>query len=316
MSISDRDYDSRLSFGTTVNPLVVLIAISMILFVILAFFKAIIYVFMPEGGAVAENFNRNVLSWFALSSDPGKAIARPWTFLTYSLVHLQIWPLFANMLWLWSFGYIFIDLTGNRKLIPMFIYGTLAGAAAFLVVARFTSVGQDTSGLFHYFGSAPAILAIAIAATTISPGYKVLPVLGGGFSLWILTVIFLVVDLAGLSPGNAPILVSHIVGALSGFLFIMILRRGYDGSEWMNALYDWFTNLFNPDKTRSKTVWGGSSSLFYHTPGLPYRKSTRVTQQKLDELLDKINQSGGYDNLSSEEKDMLERASREEDLEK
>ncbi|WP_262915501.1 hypothetical protein [Niabella ginsengisoli] len=39
MGISDRNYDSRLSFGGKINPLVVLLAIAMIIFVVLTFLK-------------------------------------------------------------------------------------------------------------------------------------------------------------------------------------------------------------------------------------------------------------------------------------
>jgi DNA-binding MarR family transcriptional regulator len=49
--------------------------------------------------------------------------------------------------------------------------------------------------------------------------------------------------------------------------------------------------------------------VFYNTRGQkPFIKRTNVTQQKVDEILDKINQKG-YSRLSEEEKDLLNRAS-------
>jgi hypothetical protein len=51
--------------------------------------------------------------------------------------------------------------------------------------------------------------------------------------------------------------------------------------------------------------------VFYETGGRePYRRRANVTQQKIDEILDKINQKG-YSRLSDEEKDLLRRASEE-----
>jgi membrane associated rhomboid family serine protease len=44
------------------------------------------------------------------------------------------------MLWLWMFGYIFHDLTGNKKIIPLFIYGALGGAIAFMLAYNFIPV--------------------------------------------------------------------------------------------------------------------------------------------------------------------------------
>jgi len=43
----------------------------------------------------------------------------------------------------------------------------------------------------------------------------------------------------------------------------------------------------------------------------PYQKTPRITQQKIDELLDKINQQG-YSSLSEEERDILKKASQED----
>ena len=38
----------------------------------------------------------------------------------------------GNLLWIAAFGYILQDLAGNSKLIPLFIYGGLAGALFFI----------------------------------------------------------------------------------------------------------------------------------------------------------------------------------------
>lgn len=310
MSIADRKYDSRLSFGSRVNPLVILIAISMILFVVLAFFKAFTYIRFPEGSDVDGYFSKNILSWFALSTDTQALVSRPWTILSSAFVHTAIWPLFANMLWLWLFSYIFIDLTGNRKLIPVFIYASLAGAVVFLIANSFMPPIKAHEN--YFYGCGPAILGIALAATTISPNYKLFPMLNGGISLWIIAILYLVIDLATL-PANYPAVhIAHLSGGIAGFLFIFILRRGFDGSDWMNNFYDWLMNVFNPDKTTGKKSIIKNTFYSNSTTNLPYKKTLNLTQEKLDEILDKINLSGGYENLSEDEKQFLKRASQEE----
>jgi hypothetical protein len=45
----------------------------------------------------------------------------------------------------------------------------------------------------------------------------------------------------------------------------------------------------------------------------PYKKIPNITQKRIDEILDKINQQG-YRFLTSEEKEILKRAAEEEDL--
>ncbi|MEP7319853.1 MAG: DUF6576 domain-containing protein, partial [Panacibacter sp.] len=54
-----------------------------------------------------------------------------------------------------------------------------------------------------------------------------------------------------------------------------------------------------------------SQQKFYKSNRKPFEKIPRVTQQKLDELLDKINQEG-YASLSAEEKEFLKKASQED----
>ena len=91
---------------------------------------------------------------------------------------------------------------------------------------------------------------------------------------------------------------------------LLLLRKGKDGSVWMNRLYDWFINLFNPDKKSKTSV---KEKVFYNTGNrTPYSKQAIVTQQRVDEILDKINQKG-FEFLTEEEKKILKKAS-EEDL--
>lgn len=311
MSISDRNYDSRLSFGTRMNPVVILIAISMIIFVVLAFFKAISYIRYPEGTDIQAVFEKNILTWFALSPVLKSSLAKIWTIFTHAFVHVSFWQLFSNMLWLWCFGYIFIDLTGNRKVVPVFLYGTIAGAVAFLVTASVLPSFQLQPHTHYFFGSGAGILAIAAAAVAINPNYKLFPMLGGGISLWIIGVIYLVIDMATIPFNNPGLHIAHLAGAAAGYLFVVVLRRGLDGADWMNNLYDWFIDLFNPE-TRQRQQAKVISTNFYKTDKVPFKKTANLTQKRLDEILDKINTGGGYDKLSDEEKEFLRKASSED----
>ncbi|HZI00568.1 MAG TPA: DUF6576 domain-containing protein, partial [Flavisolibacter sp.] len=80
---------------------------------------------------------------------------------------------------------------------------------------------------------------------------------------------------------------------------------------WINNFFDWVNNLFNPDKPKKGKVV--KSQLFYKATVKPFTKTPLVTQQRIDELLDKINQKG-YQSLSEEEKEFLKRASAEGNL--
>ena len=95
-------------------------------------------------------------------------------------------------------------------------------------------------------------------------------------------------------------------------VFIYRLRRGHDGSIWMNQFFDWVNDLFNPDKKKKSR--SPKDEFYYKVSGTqPYKKIPNVTQQRIDEILDKINQQG-YRFLTDEEKEILKRAADEEDL--
>ena len=95
------------------------------------------------------------------------------------------------------------------------------------------------------------------------------------------------------------------------FFYIYFLRKGHDWGEWMVKSYEWLNDLFKPGKSRKSKPAG--NQIFYNTRGKqPFKKTPNLTQQKVDEILDKINQKG-YHFLTDEEKELLKRAS-EEDL--
>ena len=133
--------------------------------------------------------------------------------------------------------------------------------------------------------------------------------LGGGIPIWILLAVYLFIDFVGIASFSAAYSLSHLGGALAGCLFVILLKRGWDGSKWMNSLYSWFINLFNPyKKSNSPSV---KEKVFYNTGSrAPYSKTSNVTEQRIDEILDKINQKG-YSYLTDDEKNILKRAAEE-----
>jgi len=288
--------------------LIMLIAINVIVFVILAFLKAVFFLQYKDNNEATNFFYNNVLSQFTLPADAGKIAVKPWTILTHMFTHDDVWHLLGNMLWLWVFGYIFLDLTGNRKIVPLYLYGALAGALAFILAYNFLPGLQQNLPDTTALGASAGVMAIAVGVTAIAPGYRIFPMLFGGIPVWVLTVIYLIIDLAGIPLSNPGGHIAHLAGALTGFLFIYSFRRGYDWSEWMNKFFDWVANLFNPDKPKKgKNI---KQELFYKSKTRPYQKTPNITEQRINEILDKINQKG-YNSLTDEEKDLLKRASQE-----
>lgn len=308
MAYHEQQYRRRISLAHANNALVLLIAINMIIFVLLAFLKAVFFLRFSSGSEAIHFYENNILSLFTLPADAGKIVSRPWTILTHMFTHDSVWHLLGNMLWLWVFGYIFLDLTGNRKIVPLYIYGAFAGALAFILAYNFLPGLSQSLPVAEALGASAGVMAIAVAVATISPTYRIFPMLFGGIPIWVLTAIYLIIDLASIPLSNPGGHIAHLAGASTGFLFIYSFRKGYDWSEWMNNFFDWVSNLFNPEKpVKGKNI---KQELFYKSDKPPYNKKPNITEQRVNEILDKISQKG-YSSLTDEEKDILKRASHE-----
>ena len=307
--LKEDHYRKKMGLGQDGNNLVVLLSALAIGFCI---FKCV-WMFYKFSGANMDAYYKNVLDWFRLPPDADKFMTRPWTLLTYMVIHDDVFRLLGNVLWLWAFGYILQDLAGNNKLIPIYIYGAVAGAIFFILSYNIfprLALSVDTASPLE--GSAAGALAVAIATTSLAPDYRIFPMINGGIPLWVLTAIFLVVDVASIPDANAAYYISHFAGAFMGFFFVYRLRKGKDWSIWMNAFFDWTGNLFNPEKRSWKKT--AKDDLYYNAKGTqPYKKIPNITQKRIDEILDKINQQG-YRFLTDEEKEILKRAAEDEEL--
>jgi len=310
MNYSEKKYRQKILLGERGNNLFLLLGICLVVFVIFAFVKALWYFNYPDKLVAQALFNKNVLGLFAVPADASELGKKPWTILTsiFMTSNNDFWKVFPNLFWLWSFGYILQDLTGGRKIIPVFIYGALGGIIAFLLAYNFLPSLKEQIPYASFGGLYTGVMAVAVVTTLISPGYRLFPMIAGGVPLWVLTFIYLISDFATISISDTGTLITHIGGAITGALFIFFLKRGYDGSEWMNKFFDWVDGLFDPDKP--KKGMDIKEQLFYKATGAPYKKTPKVTQERVDEILDKINQQG-YEVLTDEEKDILRRASKE-----
>lgn len=298
---------NRLTLGSDGNALVALFTFNVIFFLLLITIQVVYFFFQAN----EATFYSQVVQYFEMPAQLTRLSERPWTILTYMFTHTGVLHILSNMLWLWAFGFILQELTGNKKLIPIYIYGGMAGALVFILANYLIPVLRPFTGNSSLIGANAATMAVAVATTTLAPQYRFFKNLNGGIPIWVLTLIYIIIDCAGIASKSAAYSLSHLSGGLAGFLFIYFLRKEKDGSIWMNNLYSWFMNLFNPDK-KNDTI-SIKEKVFYNSDGRkPYHKTSNVTQQRVDEILDKINQKG-YHLLTDEEKNILKRAA-EEDL--
>jgi len=240
-------------------------------------------------------------NWLALSSDPSVSLSRPWTFLTYAFFHDGIGHLFFNMMVLHFCSQLFLTFFTTKQFMGLYVLSAIFSGIVFVLSYYFL---QYTSMIV---GASAAIYAILVAATTYQPLMQVQLFLFGNVKLWYITAVVLLLDVLQFRVENMGGHISHLAGALFGFVYIKLLVSGVDLSKLVSGVVDFFGSLFHKrTKTPFKKV-----HVNYARKEAPKTVSRIVTkdktQQQIDEILDKISQSG-YDCLTKEEKEFLFKA--------
>ena len=284
-------------------------------FFFLILISRVFYLYTHQGqGSAALEFD--AIHWVAMPANLVKLSESPWTVLTFMFSQggMDTFPLLlamlTSMLWLWAFGYILQDLSGNKFIFPVYIYGSLLGAIFFIIAVYALPPLRANIGNAYLYGSQTGTAAIAMAVTTFSPRYRIFKNIGRGIPVWVLTGLFILINIIMAFSLESANSFAILGSGLMGFLFVVLLKRGKDLSAWMINFYEWISNLFTPAKKNGENTV--REKVFYNTGNRqPYSKTANVTQQRIDEILDKISQRG-YHFLTDEEKNILKRASEEE----
>jgi len=239
-------------------------------------------------------------SWLALSSDPQSFLFRPWTFLTYAFFHDGFFHLLFNMLVLNFASNLFMTFFTQKQYLGLYILGAIFSGVAFALSFYFLNFAGSI------VGASAAIMAILVATTTYQPLMNVRLMFFGNVKLWHITAVILVLDLMQFRLDNTGGHISHLAGAIFGFIYIKLLQNGTDLSIIISKTLDFFTNLFR--KSPSTPFTKVHKNYKKPTEKVTSRIVTKdKTQQQIDEILDKISQSG-YDCLTKEEKEFLFKA--------
>lgn len=249
------------------------------------------------------SFKRGVFDfpdWIALSSDPSIFVLKPWTLLTYAFFHDGFGHLFFNMLVLNFSGTLFLTYFTPKQFLGLYVLSAVFAGIAFVSGFYFLNLSSSI------VGASAAIMAILVATTTYYPLMNVRLLLIGNVKLWHITAVILLLDLMQFRLENTGGHISHLSGAVFGFIFIKLLQNGTDLSKIVSGFFDFLAILFKKSpstpfkkvhKNYSKPIEKGASRIV----------TKDKTQQQIDEILDKISQSG-YDCLTKEEKEFLFKA--------
>lgn len=240
-------------------------------------------------------------NWLALSSDFSVSLPFVWTFVTYSFLHGGILHLIFNLIVLNFAGRLFLTFFSEKQLFGVYILGAVF--SGLIYVLAYTFFIQSNALLV---GASASIMAILFATVTYNPLMTVRLLLIGYVKLWHIALAVLVIDILQIGLSNTGGHISHLAGALFGFLFVTLLKQGIDLTKIISKITDFFKGLFSKKPKKKYTPFKEihinkkKNSSVSQSPKFEKDKN----QQQIDEILDKISRSG-YDSLTKEEKDFL-----------
>ncbi|GGD78238.1 rhomboid family intramembrane serine protease [Emticicia aquatilis] len=287
------------------NTLVQLMLINAGVFVALIL-VGFIFSFSPNGGVI----NKIITDNFELIAPIKQFVSKPWTLLTYCFTHYGFFHLLFNMLSLFWFGNLVQEFIGSRKLLNIYLIGGIISGLIYIAVYNLLALSPQLNNISPtVLGASAAVYAVMFAAVALLPEYEFylfgIILIKIKYLAWAFLLISFIVPSSG---------ISHLGGAIAGYSYIYLLRRGTDLGSPIEAVSDWWSNLWKPKPQVRIPQRKYSESTVANKSG----NSTKLDpnyfpdQDEVDAILDKIGKSG-YESLTKEEKQKLYRASQKKD---
>ncbi len=251
-------------------------------------------------GLHGENF---IIEYFALPANWHELLYKPWTIISYMFLHEGFMHILFNMLWFYWFGKIFLNFFSNRQLLNVYLLGGLAGAAFYIVSYNIFPAFETALPIAKALGASAAVLAVVVAVSTYVPDYTIYLLFIGPVKLKYIAIFTVVLDILSIPSGNAGGHIAHLGGAAFGFLFGYQIKTNKDITAFLNGIFQFFEDMFRP-----KPKFKIHNNPYKTSNDWEYNARKNHDQKRMDEILDKIAQSG-YDSLTKEEKDILFRSS-------
>ena len=229
----------------------------------------------------------NLYYYFELLPKISDLLFRPWSLFTYGFLHASIGHLFWNMILLYYFSTLFLNLFNEAELLTLFCLGIIVGGSLFVLSYSFFPVflGVDSS----LIGSSAGVISIVIFMCTYSPNLT-LRIFFFNVKLIYVGIALVIFDLAQLPISNSGGHIAHLGGAVVGFFSGFKMKNGEN-------IFNYFkkNSLLKEKLVKSKEI---------------NNKNSKSNQKQIDRILDKINESG-FDSLTREEKSALNDASKD-----
>ena len=230
----------------------------------------------------------SIVNWFTIDATLSEFILKPWSILTYGFIHGSFSHIFWNMLILYYFGNILKNIFGEKLILNLFISGIVAGGLTYLISYNLFPVFKGVNSVM--IGASAGVMSVLFFLAAYDPQYRIRIIFFDIKILYIALFLFFY-DIIQIPLNNSGGHIAHIGGALWGYYYSV---KYNNGSDLVNLILSYFKkNTNNKPSVKSKT------------------ENKSFNQDKIDEILDKISDSG-YDSLTKSEKEYLFKVGKDE----
>ncbi|MDR1544330.1 MAG: rhomboid family intramembrane serine protease [Prevotellaceae bacterium] len=250
-------------------------------------------------------FNIDFIGWaieyLQLPSSWSKLTVRAWTLITYMFLHFGFLHLFFNLICLYWFGQIFLQTFSKKQLVGLYLLGGIAGGLFYVLCYSTLPFFADKVAVLC--GASAAIMAITAAAAFAAPNLPLRLLFFGEVKLKYLAAFAVAMSFFGITGKNAGGEISHIGGALMGWLWFVLLNKNVDLTKPFDKIITFFVNIFDFDGKPLK-IKKPKQQFHYRKSDEEYNQERAKNNAEIDKILDKVRLSG-YTNLTESEKQRL-----------
>tara|TARA_X000000368_G_C22992402_1_gene694952 strand:+ start:207 stop:1094 length:888 start_codon:yes stop_codon:yes gene_type:complete len=246
-----------------------------------------------------NDINHFIESYLSLPSNLSELVKKPWTLISYMFVHQDFLHILFNMVWLHFGSKLFLQYFNGKQLLSTYFLGGIFGGLIYISAFNIFPVFQDAPFINSVaIGASASVLAIFIGIATYAPSYIVNLTFIGNTFIKHIAIFLVVLDFLLIEKNNPGGHITHLGGAIFGFLYINLLRKGVDLSV---NFYTFLSYFKFSKKNKLKKVHKKRSS---KNNDDIFRNKKSDKQKKINSILEKISKSG-YDSLTKQEKELL-----------
>lgn len=250
-----------------------------------------------------------IMAWFGLL--PFGNGFEVWQLITYQFIHGGFLHILFNMFILWMFGIEVENLWGSKRFLTFYLSAGVIGGLFQLILSPILF----GNAMWNTIGASGAIMGVMVAFAFLFPNrmiylYFLIPIKTKYF-----IIALILFDFFAVNSGDSVAHLVHIGGALTGLAYMLYeKKRGttygnyFSGGSSSSIKEDFLGKMRGVSDMFKKKDKKVEDAKFYEVKD-GKNEEEEITQKDIDEILDKISQSG-YQNLTEREKKILFEASK------